>query len=178
MNYSIKSIKIFIGILVIALLTIATQAHITSELDSSKDANLSQAHQRQLHTTFHEHFKELHEMQREFDRIFSKFNSRFFDDDFFYKPLVDMTQTKNEYIIKMDVPGVNNSSIKTIVENNVLSVKAEIDKQTESNSSSYIRKERYINKFQRSLTLPMDADTSKMKTDYKNGVLIITIPKK
>ncbi|WP_373036214.1 Hsp20/alpha crystallin family protein [Sulfurimonas sp.] len=187
MNSSIKSIKIFIAVLIVAIFAIATQAHMTFGLKNSDDENLSKTKERRLHSHYHDHFKEFQEMQMEFERIFSKFNSRFFDDehfkdafgdDFFHRPLVDMTQTSKEYIIKMDVPGVNNSSIKTIIEDNMLTVKAQVDKMTEDNSSSFMRKERYINKFQRSITLPMDADTSKMRTDYKDGVLTITIPKK
>jgi HSP20 family protein len=187
MNSSIKSIKIIIAVLVMAMLAITTQAHMGYGFHNLNDVNLSKAQEKRLQSHHLDHFKEFHEMQKELDRIFSKFNSRFFDDrhfenafkdDFFHRPLLDMTQTDKEYIIKMDIPGVNNSSIKTIVENNTLTVKAEVDKMTESNSSSFMRKERYINMFQRSLTLPIDADSSKMKTDYKDGVLTITVPKR
>ncbi|WP_373001588.1 Hsp20/alpha crystallin family protein [Sulfurimonas sp.] len=186
MNSSIKSIKIIIAVLVMAIIAITTQAHMSNGFQNTNDANLSKAQERSLYSHHLDHFKEFHEMQKEFDRIFSKFNSHFFDDvhfksefkdDFFHRPLIDMTQTDKEYKIKMDIPGVNNSTIKTIVENNTLTVKAEVDKTTESNSSSFMKKERYVNKFYRSVILPKDADTSKMKTDYKDGVLIITIPK-
>lgn len=184
MNSFSISIKTIIAILVVLVLAVGTHAHMSYSF-SAPDANLSK--EQQLHNRHMNHFKEFNELQREMDRIFSKFHSHFFDehyfndtfrDDFFHKPLIDMAQSDGKYIIKMDIPGVNNSSIKTIVENNILTVKAEVDKTTETNSSSIMKKERYINKFQRSISLPNDADNSKMKTDYKDGVLTITIPKR
>lgn len=186
MNAFDISKKTFVAFLTVIALGVVTQAHMTYGVDNSNDANLSKEQEKSLHSHYLNHFKEFHEMQKEFDRIFSKFNSHFFDDvnsqdlfndDFFHRPLLDMSQTDKEYIIKMDIPGVNNSSIKTIVEKNLLTVKAEVDRTTESNSSSFMKKERYINKFQRSIILPSDAKTSKMKTEYKNGVLTITIPR-
>jgi len=185
MNTFSLSIKVILAFLIVIALGITTQAHMTG-FDNSNDANLSKEQEKHLLSHHLNHFKEFYEMQKEFDRIFSNFNSRFFDDrnfqdafkdDFFHRPLIDMTQTDKEYIIKMDIPGVSNSSIKTIVQDNLLTVTAEVDRSTESNSSSFMKKERYINKFHRSIILPSDADTSKMKTDYKDGVLSITIPK-
>ena len=131
-------------------------------------------------------FKEFQLMQQEFDKIFSRFNSRFANDPFFsrsfhndfsFKPLLDMSQDSDGYTIKMDIPGSKFNNIETEVKNNILTVKAKVDEYKENNSSSYITRERYINRFQRSVLLPKDAESSKMSSDYKDGVLIIKIPK-
>nr|WP_241761507.1 Hsp20/alpha crystallin family protein [Sulfurimonas gotlandica] len=50
--------------------------------------------------------------------------------------------------------------------------------KNEVKEEDYYKVETSFGKFQRSLTLPIDADSSKMKTDYRDGVLTITIPKK
>ena len=192
-----KLVKIIITILIIAVIA---QAYVLYDLkntikESSKAeeekkkvemAVSTQNYSDNINENHPNPIKEFRMMQKEFDRIFSNFNTHFasepffnepFYDDFFHKPLLDMTQNDNEYLMKMDIPGVKERNVQTSVENGVLIVVAEADETKESNSSSLIKKERYINKFQRSVSLPDNADISKMKTKYKDVVLSITIPK-
>jgi HSP20 family protein len=131
-------------------------------------------------------FSEFQAMQQEFDKIFANMNSHFANDPFFSsvyensfsQPKLDISSNQKEYIIKMDIPGIDNSNLEINVEDNILSVKAEVNEMKESNSTTYISKERYVNRFQRSIVLSDDADTAKMSSDYKDGVLTIKIPKK
>lgn len=131
-------------------------------------------------------FKEFHAMEREFDKIFSKMHSHFANDPFFkeaYSTLprrssIDISSDDSKYIIKIDIPGVESSNIQTTINNNILIVKAEVHEVRENNTTTFISKERYSNLFQRSVYLADDADISKMQSEYKNGLLTITIPKK
>ncbi|QOY54737.1 Hsp20/alpha crystallin family protein [Candidatus Sulfurimonas marisnigri] len=131
-------------------------------------------------------FREFQTMQQEFDRAFGRFNSFFANDNSFklafenfsYKPLLDMFSSGEEYVIKTDIPGVKKSNIDIKVENNLLTIKAEVSESKDSNSTSFISKERYVKKFARTISLADDADVSKMKSDYIDGVLTVTIPKK
>jgi HSP20 family protein len=125
-------------------------------------------------------------MQEEFDKVFGRVNSYFANDPLFktafdnsfHQPLIDISSNSDEYIIKMDIPGVKSSDIDIKAENNILTVKAELDEYKESNSTTFIRKERYANRFLRELSLSNDVDSSKMKHEYKDGVLTIMLPKK
>ena len=133
-----------------------------------------------------EPFKELHQMEREFEKVFGRMHSHFANDPFFkgtyalfpQQPLIDVSSNLNEYIIKIEIPGVEYNNIETKVENNILTIKAEMSEMKESNSTTFISKERHYNRFQRSISLAYDADSSKMQSEYKDGILIITIPKK
>jgi HSP20 family protein len=91
---------------------------------------------------------------------------------------LDVVSKDDKYVVKTDLPGVKRSDIKITVDNNVLNIKAEVNTFNDENSSKYIRKERYISKFQRAVSLADDADFEKMEHSYENGVLTITIPKK
>jgi HSP20 family protein len=131
-------------------------------------------------------FSEFQAMQQEFDKIFANMNSHFANDPFFKsahqnsfsQPRLDISSNQKEYIVKMDIPGIDNSNLEINVEDNILSVRAEVNEIKESNSTTYISKERYVNRFQRSIALSDDADSDKMSSDYKDGVLTIKIPKK
>lgn len=131
-------------------------------------------------------FIEFQIMQREFDKAFSRFNSIFANDsffkaefdDFFYKPLLDVSVDNDKYIIKTDIPGVKESDIEIKTDGGILIIQAKVDEYKENNASNFISRERFVNKFQRSVSLAQDADTSNIKKEYKDVVLTVTIPKK
>jgi HSP20 family protein len=131
-------------------------------------------------------FQEIQTIQKEFDNAFRRFSTNFADEpyfklafsNFFYAPSLDVVSRDEKYIIKTDIPGVKRSDIKITVEGSVLNIKAEANIFHDENASKYIRKERYMSKFQRSVLLADDADFANMEHRYEDGVLIITIPKK
>ena len=83
------------------------------------------------------------------------------------------------YELKMDIPGMDDKSIKIDVQDNYLSVTAKNEESKEKKEDGkIIHKERHVGMVQRGMTLPKDADAQKYKSDYTNGVLTVTIPKK
>jgi HSP20 family protein len=131
-------------------------------------------------------FKEIQTIQREFDNTFRRLGTNFADEpyfklafnNFFYAPSLDVVSKDDRYVIKTDLPGVKRSDIRITADNNVLNIKAEVNTFNDENSSKYIRKERYMSKFQRAVSLAEDADFTKMEHLYENGVLTISVPKK
>lgn len=99
-------------------------------------------------------------------------------DNFLYKPLIDMSVDNDKYIIKTDIPGVKKSDIDIKIDSGVLIIKAEVDESKENNTSELISKERYMKKYLRNISLPEDADISNVKSEYKDGVLSVSMPKK
>ncbi|MDQ7068287.1 MAG: Hsp20/alpha crystallin family protein [Sulfurimonas sp.] len=134
----------------------------------------------------HNPLEQINMMQAMMNRSFEQLNSVFLNDPFFedvYKnmevsPLSDMHETDKEYIIEISLPGALKNNIQINTEGNHLQVSASIQKIKDKNSTDYIYKERYTQHFERSFTLLDDADLTKMQSDYKNGVLRLTIPKK
>jgi len=131
-------------------------------------------------------FEEIKKIQEEMQKSFGHFNSTFSNDPFFedvYKklsisPLSDIKGDKNGYTIELNIPGADKQKIDIKTQGNTLSVHAKSTKSTDTNDTNYIHRERYTQVFQRSFTLPEDADLDKIKSGYKNGILKITIPKK
>ncbi len=130
-------------------------------------------------------FEEMQRIQRDMQETFGNFNSHFMHDPMFKdtfkgmraSPLSDIEDKGDHYLITMNLPGTQDKNIEIDVKDNRISITAKVHKNTESNTSSFIRKERYVQHFQRSFILPDDADGMNIKHEYKDGVLIIQVAK-
>jgi HSP20 family protein len=94
-----------------------------------------------------------------------------------WTPPVDILETENELLMKMDVPEISMQDVEIRLENDTLTVRGE-RKFEQPEGKGYHRIERSYGTFARSFTLPNTVDTEKVRADYRNGVLTITLPKK
>ena len=95
-----------------------------------------------------------------------------------WAPSVDILETDNELVLKADIPGVDLKDIDIRIENGTLSIKGERKFEKEENNKGFHRLERSYGSFVRYFTLPETVDTEKVKAEYNNGVLNLTLPKK
>lgn len=131
-------------------------------------------------------FAEIQRMQHEMQRTFGNFNSHFMHDPIFkdafkgitISPLSDIQDKGDHYSIIMNLPGAQDQHIEIDAKDNRLSISAKVHKQSDRNTSGFMRKERYAQHFQRSFILPDDADSMNIEHEYKNGVLNIKVAKK
>jgi HSP20 family protein len=114
----------------------------------------------------------IRQMQETLSRFLSEPNSRP------WTPSVDILETENELILKMDVPEVELKDVDIRLENHSLTVKGERKFENLAESKAYHRIERSYGTFARNFTLPDTVDTEKVRADYKAGVLSIILPKK
>ena len=95
-----------------------------------------------------------------------------------WAPSVDIFETENELLLKADLPGVEMKDIDIQLENGTLSLRGERKFEQEKKEGGYHRVERSYGSFARYFTLPDTLDPEKVKAEYKNGVLTVTLPKK
>ena len=95
-----------------------------------------------------------------------------------WSPSVDIFETATEIVIKAELPGMEAKDIDIRLENNVLMLKGERRFEKDTRNESYHRVERSYGSFSRSFSLPAFVDESKVRADYKDGLLKITLPKK
>jgi len=92
-------------------------------------------------------------------------------------PALDLYEDKDNYVVKMELPGMNKEGIDISLHDGVLSVSGERkDEQKHEDAETY-RSERFFGRFQRSITLPASVDGSKVNASYQEGILTITLPK-
>ncbi|MCP9439818.1 MAG: Hsp20/alpha crystallin family protein [Nitrospira sp.] len=92
-------------------------------------------------------------------------------------PLVDIEENDKEYVIKAELPEMKKEEIKVSVEDDVLCISGERKREKEEKGKKYHRVERSYGCFERSFTLPDDADGTKVNAEYKDGVLRVHLPK-
>lgn len=90
----------------------------------------------------------------------------------------DIKETEDEYILEIDIPGCKKENIKIDLEQGYLNVKAEILKNTDTTSDTYIHKERFSGSCQRSYYIGNNIIEDDIKASFINGILEIRIPKK
>jgi HSP20 family protein len=95
-----------------------------------------------------------------------------------WSPAVDILETEDDLVLKADVPGIDMKNIDISLENGTLTVKGERTFEAQQEHSGYHRIERAYGKFARSFSLPETVDPDKVRAEYRNGVLSITLPKK
>lgn len=92
-------------------------------------------------------------------------------------PLVDITEDEKEYLIKTELPEVKKEDVKVAVENGRLSISGERKFEKEEKDKKYHRIERSYGSFLRSFTLPDTASADKVMAEFKEGVLLVHVPK-
>ncbi len=93
-----------------------------------------------------------------------------------WMPRIDTVENKDNYVIYAELPGLKKEDIKINVTENTLAIYGEKKNDQENENLHY--SERSFGKFERSFTLSSKIDSEKIKADYTNGVLSITLPKK
>ena len=85
---------------------------------------------------------------------------------------------KEHLVIKADLPGLKQKDVNVSVDEGVLKIKGEKMNENEVKEKDYYRLERVSGSFERSLALPKNVDTAKIKATFKDGVLELILPKK
>ena len=95
-----------------------------------------------------------------------------------WKPATDVKESEKEYLVSVDIPGVDPKNIEVTLDNGVLTIKGERSAETRDEKNGYRRVERFEGSFYRRLSLP-DADHSKaVSAKSRNGVLEIRVPRR
>jgi len=119
-------------------------------------------------------------LQERINRIFADTtHSRFGSEETMqaWAPLCDIYEEGDNIVVKAELPGIDRNDIDIQVENNVLSLRGDRKREKEMKSDNSYRTERFYGTFSRSFTLPMSVDTARIKAEYNDGVLQITLPK-
>ena len=95
-----------------------------------------------------------------------------------YRAKLDVSGSNNEYEVSIDLPGFSEDDIEIELNGNILTVKGQKEEKNESKEKQYYRIERSSGSFQRTLSLPEDANRDDISANMKNGLLVITIPRK
>ena len=94
-----------------------------------------------------------------------------------WAPPVDIYEKDGNIVVKAELPGVDPKDVDVRVENNTLTIRGERKIDNEVKQEHYHRVERAYGTFTRSFSLPSVLDQEKIKAEFKDGVLKVTLPK-
>jgi HSP20 family protein len=95
-----------------------------------------------------------------------------------WAPAIDVYDSSDSVVVKADLPGLAKDDIEVMIQDNILTIKGEKKRSSDIKEDNCVRSERFYGIFHRSLTLPTAVDRDKVRANFNNGVLALTLPKK
>jgi HSP20 family protein len=93
-------------------------------------------------------------------------------------PATNIIENKDSFVLDLAVPGVKKDDFKVNLDNKFLNISLERKNEKSDEKTNYTRREFSYNSFSRSFSLPDSVDAEKIKAEYIDGILSITLPKK
>ena len=136
-------------------------------------------------------WQEMERVRREIDRAFEQVggrsggrNDRTFPTAFLpgraarAYPLVNVSEDADALYVTALAPGLDPTAIQLTVQDNRLTIAGEKQRlAAEIQPEAFHRSERAAGKFVRTVPLPIDVEHEQVRADYKNGLLVVTLPK-
>jgi HSP20 family protein len=94
-----------------------------------------------------------------------------------WSPALDVHEDKDSFVVKIEVPGMNKEDINVTLQDGALTVSGERKSDQKFEDAEVYRNERFFGRFQRTVNLPAPVAANKIKAQYKDGVLTVTLPK-
>jgi HSP20 family protein len=94
-----------------------------------------------------------------------------------WAPAVDIIEDDKAYVIKAELPEVKKEDVKVTVQEGVLTIQGERKQEKEEKGKKFHRIERTYGTFVRNFTVPDDADETNVMAEFKDGVLLVSLPK-
>lgn len=118
----------------------------------------------------------------EIDRAFNRFfgaegNGKSETESAAWRPRVDIRESKDDFVLTMDLPGLSKDDINIHYEDDTLRVEGERKREASGNGAEYLRSERVYGKFSREFKVNTSVQSDKIEAEFKNGLLSLCLPK-
>lgn len=114
------------------------------------------------------------EMNRLFDGACGRSSAR---SAFAFVPAVEVEETPEQFVLRVDLPGVAQKDVKVHVIGDTLTIRGERKQEGSEKESNWLRCERTYGTFERSFTLGAPVRADQVKATSKDGVLEVSVPK-
>ena len=94
-----------------------------------------------------------------------------------WAPALDVQEDKDNFTVRVELPGLKREDIDVSLQDGALVISGERTFEKTEEGVQVHRQERYYGKFQRALSLPEPVAANKVKAEFKDGVLTVTLPK-
>lgn len=126
------------------------------------------------------HLGQLNDLRDEIDRLFESplaelaRTSRLLSG---WTPALDLHEDKDHFVARVELPGMKKENIDITMHDGSLSIAGERKAEDKLENAEVYRAERFVGRFQRTVTIPAPVDADRVNAEYHDGVLTITLPK-
>ena len=122
-------------------------------------------------------------LRQDVDRMFE----RFFEPAFWpgtartaeamWEPTLDFSETPKEFVIRLEAPGMARDDFDVDLDGSLLTLSGKRELRQEFQDEDYLYRERQEGRFLRTVRLPAKVDDKKVEATYRDGVLLVKLPK-
>ena len=123
-------------------------------------------------------FEEMTTLRNRMDRLWSRMSAEDTAAVADWSPVSDVIESKDEIVIKTELPGIDEKNVDVQIESGVLTIKGERNAEKETEEKGYRRVERSYGSFLRTFALPPSVEPEKVSASFTNGLLEVHLPKK
>jgi HSP20 family protein len=128
-----------------------------------------------------EFIRDIRHLQETMERLLSDFSRLrmplLLSKESVWRPLTDVYETENEFVIRMEIPGMDPSDFKVTLEDHMLIISGVRRDTTPPGKKQFHEMEINLGAFERNIGVPRDFHISSMEASYENGFLIVRVAK-
>jgi len=122
-------------------------------------------------------FQEMETLRHQMDKMFDELAGYNREVTKTWSPAVELEDTNDNLILRAEVPGLEGKDLDIQVAREAVSIAGETRYENKAEKRGYLRSEFRYGKFQRTIPLPAAIKNDQVQAEFKNGILILTMPK-
>jgi HSP20 family protein len=121
-------------------------------------------------------WRELSAVERQFNELFGRVGRADGGTERLWAPHLEAFHTKDDFVVRLDLPGVKPDEVDVSVSDNVLVIRGERHLEDELQEGRFLRRERSYGRFERQVLLPEGTDVGAIQARFDLGVLEVRVP--
>src|SRR4028119_825822 len=122
-------------------------------------------------------FTEIETIRQQLDKAFDQLAATRDNSETAWIPAMELADTGDNFVLKAQLPGIDPKDIDVQVTREAISISGERRYENTNEKSGYARSEFRYGKFRRVLPLPAHIQNDSVQAEYKDGILMLTLPK-
>ncbi|HEY9902684.1 MAG TPA: Hsp20/alpha crystallin family protein [Candidatus Sericytochromatia bacterium] len=122
-------------------------------------------------------FTEIETIREQLDKVFDQRAATRDNSEAAWMPALELAEAGDNFVLKAQLPGIDPKDIDVQVTPEAISISGERRYENTDEKPGYVRSEFRYGKFHRVLTLPAHIENDSVQAEYKDGILMLTLPK-
>ena len=122
-------------------------------------------------------FAEIETIRQQLDKLFDQRAATRDNSEATWMPALELVDAGDNFVLKAQLPGIDPKDIDVQVTREAISISGERRYENRDDKSGYVRSEFRYGKFHRVLPLPAHIQNDSVQAEYKDGILMLTLPK-